>query len=123
MGCTDARIPFGILAGRRALMNLNLIDEAKLHLFFGLCKFSSVNFFLRGESMGIIEYICSTKDSYMKKEIGKWLLDIAKYITTAVVLSSIFNGIEQQWVVMASGIGAVILTFTGGALLLREKKK
>lgn len=73
--------------------------------------------------MGIIEYICSTKDSYMKKEIGKWLLDIAKYITTAVVLSSIFNGIEQQWVVMASGIGAVILTFTGGALLLREKKK
>lgn len=71
----------------------------------------------------LLSIFAATKDSYMKKEIGKWLLDIAKYITTAVVLSSIFNGIEQQWVVMASGIGAVILTFTGGALLLREKKK
>ena len=71
----------------------------------------------------LLSIFAATKDSYMKKEIGKWLLDIAKYITTAVVLSSIFNGIEQQWMVVASGIGAVILTFTGGALLLREKKK
>lgn len=59
----------------------------------------------------------------MKKEIGKWLLDIAKYITTAVVLSSIFNGIEQQWMVVALGLGAVLATFVSGALLLRENKK
>lgn len=32
----------------------------------------------------------------MKKEFGKWLMDIAKYITTAVVLTSIFGEVEQK---------------------------
>ena len=32
----------------------------------------------------------------MRKELGKWLMDIAKYITTAVILASIFAGLEQN---------------------------
>ena len=31
----------------------------------------------------------------MKKELGKWLMDIAKYMTTAVLLSSLFNGMDN----------------------------
>ncbi len=31
----------------------------------------------------------------MRKEFGKWLMDIAKYITTAVVLTSFFGTVEQ----------------------------
>ena len=38
----------------------------------------------------------------MRKELGKWLMDIAKYMTTAILLSSIFNGIEEwAWYVYA----------------------
>lgn len=40
----------------------------------------------RGKSLKTKKnYIC------MKKELGKWLMDIAKYIATAVVISSIFT--------------------------------
>jgi hypothetical protein len=32
----------------------------------------------------------------MQKELGKWLMDIAKYITTAVLLSSIFGEVTSS---------------------------
>lgn len=35
----------------------------------------------------------------MKKELGKWLMDIAKYITTAVMLSSIFGEVHEKWII------------------------
>lgn len=31
----------------------------------------------------------------MRKEFGKWLMDIAKYIATAVILSSVFGEVEM----------------------------
>ncbi|GAB6011015.1 DUF6722 family protein [Viscerimonas tarda] len=41
----------------------------------------------------------------MKKEFGKWLMDIAKYIVTAVIVSSFFNGVkEEQFVYIVGGI-------------------
>ena len=40
----------------------------------------------------------------MRKEFGKWLMDIAKYITTAVILTSIFGEIDQKWVIYVGGI-------------------
>ena len=46
MGCTDARILFGILAGRRALMNMKLIDTAKVALSFRSAKLSGTIFFI-----------------------------------------------------------------------------
>lgn len=56
----------------------------------------------------------------MKKEFGKWLMDIAKYITTAVILSSFFG--EADTVVMYAGGGlAVISTLAGGLYLLSDK--
>lgn len=58
----------------------------------------------------------------MKKEFGKWLLDIAKYMTTAILLSSVFSDIQSVWVYV-SVIGAVLLTLIVGLVLVREKKK
>ena len=45
-------------------------------------------------------YVCLYDDVFrtfasMRKELGKWLMDITKYMTTAILLSSIFNGIEE----------------------------
>lgn len=57
----------------------------------------------------------------MKESLGKWLMDIAKYITTAVILSSIFGDIEQRWVVYLGGVVAIIITLTFGLLLQRKK--
>lgn len=57
----------------------------------------------------------------MKKELGKWLLDIAKYITTAVILTSLFSSVEQQWVIYAGGAISVLLTLGMGLWLVRDK--
>ena len=59
----------------------------------------------------------------MRKELGKWLMDIAKYITTAVLLASVFNGIESGWVIYLCASTAIALTRSGGLWLLRDKKK
>lgn len=56
----------------------------------------------------------------MKKELGKWFMDIAKYITTAVVLSSIFGVIEQPWIIIVLGIVAILLTLLIGLWLINR---
>ena len=32
----------------------------------------------------------------MKKELGKWLMDIAKYLTTAIILTSVLGDIQNK---------------------------
>lgn len=57
----------------------------------------------------------------MKKELGKWLMDIAKYITTAVILTSVFGEVEQKWIIYAGGILAIVFTLGWGLYLVRDK--
>lgn len=59
----------------------------------------------------------------MKKELGKWLMDIAKYITTAVVLSSIFGDVQEKWVIYVGGSLAIVVTLLAGLWLVKEEKK
>jgi len=59
----------------------------------------------------------------MRKELGKWLMDIAKYITTAVVLSSIFGNVQEKWIIYLGGSLAIIVTLLAGLWLVRDKKK
>jgi len=57
----------------------------------------------------------------MKKEFGKWLMDIAKYIVTAIILSSFFSGMnEQQWIyIVAAVVAAIVVGF--GLYLQKEE--
>lgn len=48
----------------------------------------------------------------MKKELGKWLMDISKYIVTGVLLTSLISDLEKWAVfVLAFLVGAVFLGF------------
>jgi hypothetical protein len=58
----------------------------------------------------------------MKKEFGKWLMDIAKYMTTALLLSSTFGDMENPWVI-TSVIVASAVTLVAGLWLVRNKEK
>lgn len=64
-------------------------------------------------------YICVV----MKKELGKWLMDIAKYTMTAVILTSIFGEFSQKWVIYAGGALTVACTLGWGLYLLKDKNK
>ena len=57
----------------------------------------------------------------MKKEFGKWLMDIAKYMTTALVLSPVFGEMDSP-LVMGIVIAGATLTLIIGLLLVKENK-
>ena len=55
----------------------------------------------------------------MKKEFGKWFLDLAKYILTAIALTTLFRGMEEAellWTTFAAFSVCVLF----GYLLLRQ---
>ena len=56
----------------------------------------------------------------MRKEFGKWLMDIAKYIATAVILSSVFGEVEPLLLYIGGTI-AVLSTLTGGLFLVSDR--
>lgn len=55
----------------------------------------------------------------MKQKIGDWFLDVAKYILTAVLLSSMFSDMRNPWV-FAGVLLAFIAAFGIGIYLLKQ---
>ena len=59
----------------------------------------------------------------MRKELGKWFMDIAKYMTTAVLLTALFRDMEYwDWYMFLAVFLAVLLTIATGLSLINEKK-
>lgn len=55
----------------------------------------------------------------MKETFGKWFLDVAKYILTAMLLASVFTDMERSLMMTLTVIGfAICLTI--GYMLLRQ---
>ncbi|MBQ2674282.1 MAG: hypothetical protein IJG07_06330 [Prevotella sp.] len=57
----------------------------------------------------------------MKKEFGKWLMDIAKYMVTALLLSTIFADMQEPIIVYVVVILSIIVLIIGLALVSDEK--
>lgn len=58
----------------------------------------------------------------MRKELGKWLMDIAKYMTTALLLSSAFGDMDNPWITTLV-IAAAAATLVIGLFLVKTKKE
>ena len=61
-------------------------------------------------------YICSVN---LKQEFGKWFLDVAKYVITAMLLTSMIEGMSQTWIV-ATTAALSILCLVFGAILMQK---
>ena len=60
----------------------------------------------------------------MKDKFANWLMDIAKYVITALVLSTTIGLQEQGWLYYISCVGFVaIVVFFAFLLYQNEKKK
>ncbi|MDR1980468.1 MAG: hypothetical protein LBQ39_02450 [Tannerellaceae bacterium] len=59
----------------------------------------------------------------MKKEIGKWFMDIAKYVATAVLISSFLSNFEQKWQMYAVGLLTVASSLLLGLYFIKEQKQ
>ena len=56
----------------------------------------------------------------MGKEFGKWLMDVAKYILTAIILSSVFKKFDSIWIYVIAG-AAVAIGLGVGLLFVSDK--
>ena len=57
-----------------------------------------------------------------EKEFGKWLMDIAKYVVTAILISSFLGSFGETWMVYAFGVITASLFLTAGLLYLNKKR-
>ena len=51
----------------------------------------------------------------VREEIGKWLMDVAKYVATAVLITSFLGEFSSRWVVYLLG-GLAVIVFLGMGL-------
>lgn len=62
----------------------------------------------------------------VREEIGKWLMDVAKYVATAVLISTFLGEFTSRWVIYVIGILSVILLMWMGLWFIaktnQEKK-
>ncbi len=58
----------------------------------------------------------------MKKEVGKWFMDIAKYVATAILISSFLGSFEHKWAVYIVGFIIVVAGFSLGLYFIKDKK-
>lgn len=59
----------------------------------------------------------------MKKELAKWLMDIAKYVTTAIILASFVGGLRELWLLYTVSILIALSTLVSGILLYKRAEK
>ena len=59
----------------------------------------------------------------MKKEIGKWLMDVAKYVATAFLISSFLGNISARWAMYLIGSATVIILVVAGLWLINKEKE
>jgi hypothetical protein len=59
----------------------------------------------------------------MKRELGKWLMDVAKYVATAFLISSFFGDIETRWIMYIIGSVTVIISMLVGLWLIKKDKE
>lgn len=59
----------------------------------------------------------------MRKELGKWLMDIAKYVLTAVVVMSLVSDLgDSRWLIYVFGMLTTVVCLFGGLILIKERK-
>ena len=58
----------------------------------------------------------------IKQEFGKWFLDVAKYVFTAMLLTSMFEELNQTWILLLT-ITILLLSFSAGFFLLKAAKR
>lgn len=81
--------------------------------------------FIRSHSyyFSIFLIFAKTKPYNMKKEFGKWLMDIAKYLMTVAILSSIITDMDKTWLYYLSLLFFIVLILVFGLWLIRDKKE
>jgi len=55
------------------------------------------------------------------EKIGDWMMDVAKYVVTAVIISSFLGAFGEPWEVYTYGLIVALFFFFTGLLLFKKK--
>lgn len=58
----------------------------------------------------------------MRKEFGKWLMDVAKYMATAVLLSSVFEEMQNTYIIYLICSFVLIVLLCVGLILVKDSE-
>ena len=56
----------------------------------------------------------------VREEIGKWMMDVAKYVATAVLICSFLGEFSEKWIVYAIGVVTVGICLAWGIWFIRS---
>ena len=73
-----------------------------------------------GRADGLYSYLCGMN---VKEELGKWLLDVAKYVATAVVITSFVGEFTSRWMLYVVSILLVSCCLGTGLWFIRKSNK
>lgn len=59
----------------------------------------------------------------IKQEFGKWFLDVAKYVLTAMLLTSMIEGLSQAWLISVAASVTLLCLIFGGVLISSGRKE
>ena len=59
----------------------------------------------------------------IKQEFGKWFLDVAKYVLTAMLLTAMIEGMSQTWIIVGSFVITLACLLFGGILIGKGRKE
>ncbi len=62
-----------------------------------------------------------TTEREIRKEIARWFMDIAKYIATAILITSFLGEFEQKWLIYGIGLLLVMAFFFYGVRTLKKR--
>lgn len=57
-----------------------------------------------------------------KEKLANFLIDVAKYVFTGVIITSLFNDVSDKTVLYLLGMAIVVFTLWGGLLLTNKRK-
>ena len=60
------------------------------------------------------------KNKAVRAELGKWSLDVGKYIATAVLIAGFFGNVQETWIIIALGVALTTLFVVFGISLIKK---
>lgn len=62
------------------------------------------------------------KVNQRKEKLADFLIDVAKYVFTGVIITSLFNDVSDKTILYVVGMAIVVFTLWGGLLLTNKRK-
>lgn len=63
------------------------------------------------------------KESQRKEKLANFLIDVAKYVFTGVIISSLFNDVTDRVILYLLGMSIILVTLLLGLSLTSKRKE